>query len=140
MKTDAAGGAASREEREQLADSLALTVLCAAGGNGSLLVTKYGQVGSGEYLDPATGKVLTFNHVSRTWGEETDKRQVLSDEVEQLRASVNKAMEGYINDLYKPGKAAVAVYGADNGTITICLSAKNVNLSNYWSASSHALT
>lgn len=106
-----------------------------SGGNSNLLVSKYGQVGDNQYLDPTSGKVYTFNHLSRQWGEETDKRQVLPDEVDALRAATQKAMEAYIEDLYKPGKATVAVYGADNGTITICISAKNVNLSNYWTGS-----
>jgi hypothetical protein len=109
-----------------------MTAAPAPGGNGNLLVTKYGQVGSNQYLDPNSGKVYSFNHASRTFGEETDKKQVLAENIEQLRSAVQKSLEGYVTDLYKANKATVVVYGADNGTITICLSAKNVNLSNYW--------
>lgn len=109
-----------------------MTAAPAPGGVGNLLVTKYGQVGSNQYLDPNSGKVYNFNHASRTFGDETDKKQVLSETIEQLRATVQKALEAYTTDLYKANKATVVVYGADNGTITICLSAKNVNLSNYW--------
>jgi len=104
-----------------------------SGGNGNLLVSKFGQVGSGQYLDPSSGSVFTFNHLTRQFGEETDKKQVLSEDIEANRAAIQKALEAYISDLYKANKATVAVYGADNGTITICLSAKNVNLSNFWS-------
>ena len=103
-----------------------------SGGNGNLLVSKFGQVGSGQYLDPSSGSVFTFNHLTRQFGEETDKKQVLSEDIEANRAAIQKALEAYISDLYKANKATVAVYGADNGTITICLSAKNVNLSNFW--------
>ena len=87
---------------------------------------------AGQYLDPNSGKVFTFNHLTRSFGEETDKKQVLSESIEAVRAAIQKALEAYIVDLYKPNKATVAVYGADNGTITVCLSAKNVNLSNFW--------
>jgi capping protein alpha len=59
----------------------------------------------------------------------------LSENIEQLRSAVQKSLEVYTSDLYKANKATVSVYGADNGTITICLSAKNVNLSNYWTGS-----
>lgn len=98
-------------------------------------MTKYGQVSSSQYLDPNSGKVISFNHLSRTFGDETDKKQVLSESTEALRSAVQKSFESYTSDLYKANKATVAVYGADNGTITICLSAKNVNLSNYWTGS-----
>jgi len=105
------------------------------GGAGNLLVTKYGQVGPDQYLDPSTGKVWTFNHLTRQFGEETDKKQVLAEDIEARRAAVAKALGEYISDLYKANKATLAVYGADNGTLTICLSAKNVNLSNFWTGS-----
>jgi capping protein alpha len=105
------------------------------GGAGNLLVSKYGQVSSNEYLDPSTGKVWTFNHLTRTFGEETDKKQVLGEDIEARRSAVAKALGEYISDLYKANKATLAVYGADNGTLTVCLSAKNVNLSNFWTGS-----
>jgi hypothetical protein len=95
------------------------------------------QVGANQYLDPSTGKVWTFNHLTRQFGEETDKKQVLSDDIEARRAAVQKSLTAYLGDLYKPNKATLAVYGADNGTITVCLSAKNVNLSNFWSVKKH---
>ncbi len=75
-------------------------VVVCSGGAGNLLVTKYGQVGPGQYLDPSTGKVWTFNHLTRQFGEETDKKQILSEEIEARRAAVQKALESYISDLY----------------------------------------
>jgi capping protein alpha len=67
--------------------------------------------------------------------EETDKRQVLESSVEKYRAAISAAIETYIAEGYKPGKVVHAVYGADNGQITIALSAKNINLGNYWTGS-----
>lgn len=100
-----------------------------------VLVTKYGQVKSDEYLDPATGKVLQFDHNSRTFIRETDKKQQLSPEVDKYRRAISAAITTYISNLFKPHKCVSAVYGADNDTITICMSAKNVNLGNYWTGS-----
>lgn len=96
------------------------------------MVSKYGQVGNILYLDPSTGKVFEFDHLKRTFIEETDKRQVLGETVDSYRAAIANVMEKYVNDSFKSNKANAAVYGADNGTITICVSAKNVNLGNYW--------
>lgn len=100
-----------------------------------VLVTKYGQVKSDEYLDPATGKVLQFDHSSRTFTRETDKKQQLSAEVDKYRRAIATSINNYIGALFKPHKCVAAVYGADNDTITICMSAKNVNLGNYWTGS-----
>jgi len=63
---------------------------------------------------------------------ETDKKQVLADNVDRYRRAINTAVQSYVSEGYKSGKVVVAVYGADNGQITICISAKNVNLANYW--------
>ncbi len=101
--------------------------------SGSTLVfSKYGQVSPNEYLDPNTGKIFTVDHRKRTVVSETDKKQVLDDRVEEFRKAIQSSIETYISENYKNGKCAVAVYGADNGAITIVLSAKNVNLANYW--------
>jgi len=98
-----------------------------------ILVSAYGMVDNTSFLDPNSGRVLKFDHKKRKFTSVSDKRQVLSDNVAGYRAAIAKSVEGYLTGQYKSGKVVSATYGADNGTITVCISAKNVNLSNFWS-------
>jgi capping protein alpha len=103
--------------------------------NAKVLITKFGQVEPNQYLDPNTGKILEFDHKKRTFTSETDKKQVLREDVESFRAAISKALETYVPTCYTKDKVTFAVYGADNGAINIVISSKNINLSNYWSGS-----
>jgi len=98
-----------------------------------IVVSAYGMVDHSNYLDPNSGRVLKFDHKKRKFTGVSDKKQVLSGDIASFRAAIAKSMDAYLSGQYKSGKAVVAVYGADNGTMTICISAKNVNLSNFWS-------
>jgi len=98
----------------------------------SVLVTAHGQIADDLFLDPATGRVLRFDHLKRKFTEVTDKKQVLEESVNKYRAAIAKEVATYVDDQYKSGKAASAVYGADSGALTICISAANVHLGNYW--------
>lgn len=73
-----------------------------------------------------------FDHVRGEFTEESDKKQVLDDDVEEYRAAISKLLQAYVDSAYKNNKCTVAVYGSDNGQITICISAANVNLGNFW--------
>jgi capping protein alpha len=97
-----------------------------------LCVSAYGQVADDEYCDPSTGKVLRFDHRKHTFIEEVDKKQSLAENINAYRTAIHDALTKYLDAQYKSNKAVVTVYGADNGTITICLSARNTQLSSYW--------
>lgn len=96
-------------------------------------VSEYGAVGDGEYVDPATGKVLAFDHRKMSFTGETDKKQSLDAKIGEFRQAIDDAMNKYISQQYKKGKCVVTTYGADDGAITVCLSAKNVHLAAFWS-------
>jgi len=98
----------------------------------SILVTAHGQIADDLFLDPATGRVLRFDHLKRKFTEVTDKKQVLEESVNKYRSAIAKEVSTYLDEQYKAGKAASAVYGADSGAITVCISAANVHLGNYW--------
>jgi len=100
-----------------------------------IMVSAHGAVAGDEYVDANTGRVLKFDHRRRKFTEATDKKQSLPGPVASYRASVQKAVDGYIATSFKPGKVVASVYGADTGVLTICVSAKNVNLGNFWSGS-----
>jgi capping protein alpha len=99
----------------------------------NVLVSAYGQVSADLYVDYNSGRVLKFDHRRRKFTEVSDKRQVLPDDIGKYRTAVQTSLDKYASGQYKSGKYVTAVYGADNGTLTICVSAKNVNLSNFWS-------
>jgi len=103
-----------------------------SGSGRMIVVSKYGQVGNDHYLDPNSGKIYKFDHNRRVFTDETDKKAVLDDRTEGYRSAAQKALEVYISDNYKANKAVVAVYGSDNGSLTIALTARNVNLGNFW--------
>jgi capping protein alpha len=106
---------------------------CANDSEGSpVLVTAYGQVADDEYLDPATGRVLKFDHRKRQFNETTDKKQELDGEVKKFRDAVDTAVKEYVEAHYKQGKCNSAVYGSDDGNLTVCVSGANVHLGNFW--------
>jgi len=99
----------------------------------NVIVSAYGQVSADEYVNPTDGRVLHFDHRKRKFTAATEKKQVLADDVARYRAAIAKSIDTYVSGQYKAGKTAGAVYGADNGNITVVISSKNVNLGNFWS-------
>jgi len=100
--------------------------------NNQVLVSAFGQVDADHYLDPNTGRVLTFDHRKQKFTSATERKQVLDDSIGKHRAATAKVIEQYVSDQYKTGKCVGAVYGTDNGKLIVCVSAKNVHLSNFW--------
>jgi len=99
------------------------------------IVSPYGQVSDNEFLDPATGRVMRFDHRRRRFVEVVDKEQVLPDNVNKFRVAVEKELADYCSSSYKQGKIVVATYGNENGTLNIVISGQNVNLGAYWTGS-----
>lgn len=98
-----------------------------------LLVTSHGRVSDDCFLDPNSGKVLKFDHRKLEFTEETDQKQVLNDDVNAYRTAIDKAVNDYVSGTFKNDKCTVAVYGADDGKVTVCVSAANIRLSSFWS-------
>jgi len=96
------------------------------------LVSVHGQVAADLFADPASGRVMRLDHRRRKFIEVTDRKQVLDEGVNRYRAAIEKEIAAYVDSVYKSGKCVFAVYGTDAGVITICLSAANVHLGNYW--------
>jgi capping protein alpha len=96
------------------------------------LVSAHGKVDDDLFLDPSSGVVMRFNHVTRKFVEVTDKKQVLSGAVAEYRSQIEESLKGYLEKCYKKNKVAACVYGADSGVVTVCISAANVNLGNFW--------
>jgi len=113
----------------------------AAGPDGyPLLTTQWGKVDQDHFVDPTTGKVIRFDHRKQKFLDVSDKKTVhLDAKVDKYRHHTQKALDQYIETTYKQGKSCGMVYGSDNGRLTVCISAKNMNLSNYWTGGWRAL-
>jgi len=95
-----------------------------------VLITKYGEVADGEYLDPKGGVVLLYDHIKQ---EVTGTRPIgggdLESNVESLRAAFEKEAFSYVGEHYPHG--TTTVYGKD-GKIIVCISSARFNPHNFW--------
>jgi len=99
------------------------------GNSHKVLITKYGEVSDGEYLDPRGNQVITYDHIRQ---EVTGKRPIsgeLDQGMEGLRAAFDKAAADYVGQHYPHG--ATTVYAKD-GKITIAISSARFNSNNFW--------
>jgi capping protein alpha len=101
--------------------------------SGALAMTApFGQVDETHYVEPGTGQVLVFDHTKGEWKGETEQKQVLAPEVEAYRKAIQSAARPYLAANYKEDKAALAVFGKDDGKIDVCISGRNSKLSSFW--------
>jgi capping protein alpha len=94
-----------------------------------VLITKYGEVSDGEYLDPKGGQVITFDHIRQ---EVTGKRPIrdeLESSLEPLRQAFEKHTFDYVSQHFPHG--TTTTYGKD-GQIIVCISSARFNPQNFW--------
>jgi len=95
-----------------------------------VLITKYGEVSDGEYLDPKGGVVLRYDHIKQ---EVTGSRPIqsgdLESNVESLRVAFEKEAFTYCAEHYPFG--TTTVYGKD-GKVIFCISSSRFNPHNFW--------
>lgn len=95
-----------------------------------VLITKYGEVSDGEYLDPKGALVLLYDHIKQ---EVTGSRPIQSGElennIEQLRVAFEKEAFNYVGEHYPHG--STTVYGKD-GKIIVAISSARFNPHNFW--------
>jgi len=95
-----------------------------------VLITKYGEVSDGEYLDPKGGVVLFYDHIKQ---EVTGSRPIQSGDLESNVESLRKAFESeaftYTAEHYPHG--TTTVYGKD-GKIIVAISSARFNPHNFW--------
>lgn len=95
-----------------------------------VLITKYGEVSDGEYLDPKGGVVLFYDHIKQ---EVTGSRAISGGDVdnsmESLRSAFEKEAFNYVAEYYPHG--TTTVYGRE-GKIIVCVSSARFNPHNFW--------
>eukprot|EP01006_Ploeotia_vitrea_P043846 TRINITY_DN66784_c5_g1_i5.p1 TRINITY_DN66784_c5_g1~~TRINITY_DN66784_c5_g1_i5.p1 ORF type:complete len:290 (-),score=162.28 TRINITY_DN66784_c5_g1_i5:123-992(-) len=112
--------------------NVANMVFAKAPNGRQVIVSQHGEVDKQSYLDPSSGQVFTFDHVKGEFTGESDVKEDLSADVAAYRAALEKQIAEYLSLNYVEGKVASAVYGANDGTLTVCVSAKNTKLSSFW--------
>jgi len=94
-----------------------------------VLISKYGEVADGEYLDPRGNQVISYDHIKQ---EVTGARAISGDldsGLEPMRGAFEKALTAYAEEHYPNG--ASAVYGTE-GQIIVCISSAKFNSHNFW--------
>jgi capping protein alpha len=102
-------------------------------GGHQVLITKYGEVANGEYLDPRGKCVIQFDHIKQEVSGHRPLAGELVDAVEGYRSAFDKEAAGYVGDHYMNG--GCTVYGSQEGggtNITVCISSSKFNPNNFW--------
>jgi len=95
-----------------------------------VLITKYGEVADGEYLDPKGGLVLHYDHIKQeVGGSRAISSGELESNIEPLRAAFEKEAFSYVSEHYPHG--STTVYGKD-GKIIVAISSARFNPHNFW--------
>jgi len=98
-------------------------------GDHKVLITQFGEVGDGEYLDPKGGKVIQFDHIKQEVSGSRNIGGELDDSIESTRKQFEDEAFKYVAEYYENGSATV--YGK-GGKVIICISASIFNPSNFW--------
>jgi capping protein alpha len=96
------------------------------------MVTAFGLLPDGRHFNPITNQALTFDHKTHKFTAAADSKSQVDAGLNKYRAAVQKALDGYVENSYKAGKVCAVVYAGVDGRLTICISAKNVHLGNFW--------
>eukprot|EP01115_Flamella_aegyptia_P003460 TRINITY_DN16013_c0_g1_i1.p1 TRINITY_DN16013_c0_g1~~TRINITY_DN16013_c0_g1_i1.p1 ORF type:complete len:278 (+),score=82.31 TRINITY_DN16013_c0_g1_i1:136-969(+) len=99
------------------------------GHNHKVLITKYGEVSDGEYLDPKGNQVVSYDHIKQQVTGSRPISDELDSSLESLRSAFEKVAFDYVGQHYPFG--TTTVYGKD-GQIVICISSARFNPQNFW--------
>lgn len=99
-----------------------------------VLITKYGEVGPNEYLDPQGGQVVNFDHfLQEVNGSRKLEGGELDSEAEPWRSAVQAKVQDYVHNFYDHGAAAVyATISGSVTTVTVCISSAIFNGTNFY--------
>ncbi|XP_041348049.1 F-actin-capping protein subunit alpha-like [Gigantopelta aegis] len=122
---DGASGAFAQYNRDQF------TPCKIEGSEYQALITEYGDLGGGRYLDPRTKQSFRYDHLRK---EASDFQKADIDRnAEPWRAAIESALAAYTASYYEHG--ICTVYGSSSGsdiTITVCLESHQFQARQYW--------
>ena len=96
-----------------------------------ILITKYGEVGESEYLDPVGGQIVKFDHVRNQVIDVRPITNELDPDYEPFRLEMESQAMGYAKEYFPLGAATVYSSRNDN-SIIICISSFKFNPDNCW--------
>eukprot|EP00005_Dracoamoeba_jomungandri_P006766 CAMPEP_0174263312 /NCGR_PEP_ID=MMETSP0439-20130205/18129_1 /TAXON_ID=0 /ORGANISM="Stereomyxa ramosa, Strain Chinc5" /LENGTH=294 /DNA_ID=CAMNT_0015348599 /DNA_START=21 /DNA_END=905 /DNA_ORIENTATION=+ len=97
------------------------------------LVCKEGEIAHGEYLDPRSGQIVSFDHIRQEVTGSRDAGQHIDRNAEPFRSAFDAAAQEYCSEHYQHGSCSV--FGKSDGrgcTITVCISSSKFNPNNFW--------
>jgi len=99
-----------------------------------LLITKFGEVTSTEYLDPQGKQVVTFDHFKQEVVSSRPAESEINDELEPWRSALEKKLLEYVATFYDYGAGAVFASkdGKGNAVITAAISSALFNSNNFY--------
>lgn len=101
------------------------------GSEEQVLITEYGDLGAGRFLDPRTKTTFKYDHLRK---EASDLQAADIDAVaEPWRAVIEAAFTPYVHNHYKHG--VTSVYGTSNDsniTIIACIESHQFQPKNFW--------
>lgn len=98
-----------------------------------VLITKHGEVGESEYLDPRGNQVIVFDHIRQEVSSSRSIGGELDSDVEPYRAAFDDEAAKYVNEHYPNG--ATTVYGKKKGNqyqVIVAISSSKFNPNNFW--------
>lgn len=99
------------------------------GHDHKVLITKYGEVSDGEFLDPRGNQVITFDHIKQEVLSQRPISNELDSGLEPLRKAFDKAAADYATQHYPSGTSTTY---AKDGQIIVCISSARFNPNNFW--------
>jgi len=107
-----------------------MVVVDSPGHAHKVLISKYGEVADGEYLDPRGGIVIAYDHIKQAvTGQRGIQGGEMDNSLEPLRAAFDKHAGEYADQHYPSGGATVY---AKDGQIIIAISSARFNSKNFW--------
>jgi len=103
-----------------------LAVASPAGHN--FLITEFGEVGDGQYVDPRGRIVVKFDHIKQQVAGQVGAAQ-LDAGLEPTRKAFDDAAHQYVADHYPDGTCSVYAKG---GKIIVCIQSSKYNPGNFW--------
>uniref|UniRef100_A0A6A7G5X2 F-actin-capping protein subunit alpha n=1 Tax=Hirondellea gigas TaxID=1518452 RepID=A0A6A7G5X2_9CRUS len=101
--------------------------------NDMVVVSDIGEKDSSTYFDPKQNRFLKFDHHKKTFGAQVPGERKVDANTEPYRKSIESSIDKYGDESFTDGKYAAATYASPNGLITMIVTAKNLNLRNFWS-------
>eukprot|EP01130_Rhizamoeba_saxonica_P002348 TRINITY_DN12170_c0_g1_i1.p1 TRINITY_DN12170_c0_g1~~TRINITY_DN12170_c0_g1_i1.p1 ORF type:complete len:283 (-),score=80.18 TRINITY_DN12170_c0_g1_i1:52-900(-) len=97
-----------------------------------VIICKFGEVGDNEYIDHASGNVVTFDHIKRSITGQRPIGSEVDSGAEPHRAALEAAAEQYVSDYFPLGTGAVYGSSSNGIVLTFVISSAIFNPNNFY--------